>query len=159
MYGYNVKITGSGTEDILLSNLALTGDSDQTERNVTSICFNKKTTMSANNRNDIKQSEFSIKGMLTVTNKEVLKAVADWAIDTDEATKFRKVEIQVDIDDRGSGDVSKTLRNYEFANMFVLDYKEIFHNPEDNENTPNIEQGYSILLGQKSDRSVQNVNY
>lgn len=152
-FGYEVKITNSNAEEILLSNLETAGDS-VSDACVTTVCFRKKTDTTAGNRGTSVSHEFYVAGELNKTTKTELKKLAEWSLDSNRDTMYRKVEIRIAEDSSGDN-VDKVYRDYSFTNMYVVTYEENFAPDADN---PSDGGHYTLLIGQKAEKSEHRIN-
>lgn len=142
--GYEIKIKDDKGKQIIL-NTEGTGNNT-----IDKVYFRKKTLPNANNRANSMHCEFEITGELNNNTKQQLKDVACWALDVNKDTLYRTVEIIVYEDDEEKT-TEKTYRNYKFSNMYVIDYEEAFDkNGKD-------EGDFMLLIGQKSEKSVQDI--
>lgn len=145
-FGYEIKITRSGSDDIILATL---GDGNNL---IDKVAFRKKSLDNTGNRGNVKYCEFEITGVLNKETKNVLKQVADWALDMNKDTIYRQVDIVIAEGDNEDS-INNKYRTYQFENMCVLDYEELF-----DKNQEMGEDGFfTLLLGQKPEKSIQSV--
>ncbi len=146
--GYRIDVSCEG-KDFRLSTESEGGTGQYT---VTHLSFAKKTQDHVKNQANTLHLEFEIKGIINEESKGVLKNVAEWAMDENKNTLYRKVEILVNNDDTGSIETDKIFRRYTFGKMYVVDYEEIFvkeGNEDDGE--------YRLIIAQKAERAERDV--
>lgn len=146
-FGYNLTVKCNEKEDIFLSTASGKGNE------ILDVAFNKKHMPSENNRGSSIHCQFTIKGSINESTREELKKMADWALDNNRDTMYRDLSIEVFSDNKEGSNAGKRFRNYGFSNMFILDYEEKFDAV-----FPYEEGEYVVLIGQKSEKSEQNIN-
>lgn len=102
------------------------------------------------NRSQSVRAEFIIKGSIDDKSKSEIQKLAAWAIATEKDKVYRDVNIII----RDNSDTSgETLRRYNFSEMFVIDYKEIFKSSAEKD-----DQGsFELLIAQKEKGKVKEV--
>ena len=118
---FTLKVNSENTDNI---DFKIAGE----EKELTSVQFNMNTLDdSVKSRAKGIRAEFIIKGIINDKTKSEVQKLAAWAIATEEEELYRSINVLVK---NGSGETAKVLRRYEFSDMFVLDYIELF--PEEN---------------------------
>lgn len=103
------------------------------------------------NRSQSVRAEFIIKGSIDDKSKSEIQKLAAWAIATEKDKIYRNINIIVRDNEDPSGE---TLRRYNFSEMFVIDYKEIFKQKTDDKD----DQGsFELLIAQKEKGKVKEV--
>ncbi len=126
MHGYTLTIENENVEPIKFT----VEDSErEADKSITDVQF-KMNTLDDNSKSksDSIRYELVIKGNINSANKDQTKMLANWAIDANEKSMYRTVEVVINTQSNFSGE---TLRRYQATGMFVVDYVEKFNDIND----------------------------
>ncbi len=126
MHGYTLTIENENVEPIKFT----VEDSErEADKSITDVQF-KINTLDDNSKSksDSIRYELVIKGNINSANKDQTKMLANWAIDANEKSMYRTVEVVINTQSNFSGE---TLRRYQATGMFVVDYVEKFNDIND----------------------------
>ncbi len=143
MHGYTLTIENENVEPIKFT----VEDSErEADKSITDVKF-KINTLDDNSKSksDSIRYELVIKGNINSANKDQTKMLANWAIDANEKSMYRTVEVVINTQSNFSGE---TLRRYQATGMFVVDYVEKFNDKNDAGN--DTESGeFELFIAQK----------
>lgn len=143
MHGYTLTIENENVEPIKFT----VEDSErEADKSITDVQF-KMNTLDDNSKSksDSIRYELVIKGNINSANKDQTKMLANWAIDANEKSMYRTVEVVINTQSNFSGE---TLRRYQATGMFVVDYVEKFN--DINEAGKDTESGeFELFIAQK----------
>lgn len=143
MHGYTLTIENENVEPIKFT----VEDSErEADKSITDVKF-KINTLDDNSKSksDSIRYELVIKGNINSANKDQTKMLANWAIDANEKSMYRTVEVVINTQSNFSGE---TLRRYQATGMFVVDYVEKFNDINDASNDTDSGE-FELFIAQK----------
>ncbi len=143
MHGYTLTIENENVEPIKFT---MEDSEREADKSITDVQF-KINTLDDNSKSksDSIRYELVIKGNINSANKDQTKMLANWAIDANEKSMYRTVEVVINTQSNFSGE---TLRRYQATGMFVVDYVEKFNDKDDDGN--DTESGeFELFIAQK----------
>lgn len=150
--GYSLTVTCEGAEQIEINTFA-----EAKAESINNVTFRKVAldTESSNKRSNAIRYEFEISGTIIAKEngtKESTQKLAQWALDESTSTLYRSIEIVVG-EDSENQETEKTLRRYNFSNIYVINYEEVLSTLQSNEYG-----SFKLHLGQKTEKSQRDIN-